>query len=62
MVTVKNMKGEVTAEMELVGLSTDTKPTGSFSGAKIAENSVFLELDTGDLYYLTDGIWEKMGG
>ncbi len=51
-----------TATFELLGLSTDTKPTGKFSGCKVGVNSVFLELDTGNLYYFTGGAWEKAGG
>ena len=59
MITVNNMLGENsgTAEMELKGLSTDTKPTGSFSGKKLGENSLFIELDTGDIYYYHGGEW-----
>lgn len=37
------------------GLSSDAKPTED-----IAENSVFLELDTGDLYYFSNGSWSLM--
>lgn len=40
---------------DLLGLSTDTKPDDAF------ENSLFLELDTGDFYYFTDGEWAKVG-
>ena len=41
---------------ELVGLSTDTKPEG------VSENMLFLELDTGDIYYFDGEDWNKMGG
>ena len=37
------------------GLSSDTKPT-----EHVAENSVFLELDTGTLYYYSNGSWSAM--
>lgn len=40
----------------LLGLSTDTKPTD----AQI--NELFLELDTGDLYYFDGTAWQKVGG
>ena len=40
----------------LLGLSTDTKPTS----AEI--NTIFLELDTGDFYYFDGATWEKVGG
>jgi hypothetical protein len=43
--------------MQFAGLSTDTKPTEG-----IAENSLFLELDTGDIYYFTGATWAKVGG
>lgn len=36
---------------ELVGLSTDTKPT------KIADGSTFLELDTGNVFMALNGSW-----
>lgn len=49
-----------TATFELLGLSTDTKPTGTFSGYKVGENSVLMELDTGDIYYFDGGAWQKM--
>ena len=39
------------------GLSTDTKPT---DGVEV--NSMFLELDTGDLYYYDGDTWAKVGG
>ena len=42
---------------DFMGLSTDTKPTEG-----IAENSLFLELDTGDSYYYTGSAWAKVGG
>ncbi|MBR3739628.1 MAG: hypothetical protein IKN04_04110 [Clostridia bacterium] len=51
-----------TATFELMGLSSDTKPTGTFSGYNVGVNSVFLELDTGNLYYFTGGAWAKVGG
>lgn len=38
-----------------VGLSTDNKPTNA------AENSMFLELDTGDFYYFDGSDWQKVG-
>ena len=40
---------------DLLGLSTDEKPDDAF------ENSLFLELDTGDFYYFSDGKWAKVG-
>ena len=41
---------------ELMGLSTDEKPSG------ISENTLFLELDTGDFYYFDGEEWQKVGG
>lgn len=43
-------------DVELKGLSTDTKPTDC------AVNSLFLELDTGDVYYFDGTNWSKVGG
>lgn len=38
-------------KFELSGLSTDTKPTGTFNGAKIANGSTFFEMDTQDVKF-----------
>lgn len=43
-------------ENEYKGLSTDDKPTDC------AVNSMFLELDTGDMYYFDGEEWAKVGG
>ena len=40
----------------LVGLSTDSKPTD------VDFNTIFLELDTGDFYYFDGDNWNKIGG
>ena len=45
------------ADYEFKGLSSDTKPTDS-----VGVNSLFLELDTLDLYYYTGSGWTKAGG
>lgn len=42
---------------DLLGLSTDTKPT-----TDIGINTLFLELDTGDFYYFNGTTWAKVGG
>lgn len=42
-------------EAEFKGLSTDDKPT------TCAVNSLFLELDTGDVYYFNNNSWSKIG-
>ncbi|MBQ6022573.1 MAG: hypothetical protein IJL25_06585 [Clostridia bacterium] len=64
MVTVNNVIGENrgTAEFEFKGLHADTKPTGKVNGANVGVNSLFLELDTGDVYYFTGSDWTKVGG
>lgn len=38
-------------DYDLKGLSTDPKPSQIY-GIDIVENSLFLEMDTGDFYYL----------
>lgn len=40
---------------QYLGLSTDEKPTG------VAENCLFLELDTGTVYYYDSGSWVAFG-
>ena len=45
------------ANADLMGLSTDAKPTTG-----ITLNTLFLELDTGDFYYFTGATWAKVGG
>ena len=59
MVTVANQKQNFTEKavsesyvVALRGLSTDAKPT------KIGENSTFLEMDTGNVYYFSGGTWQ----
>ena len=39
-----------------MGLSTDNKPTTT------GENSLFWELDTGKLYYFSEGAWVEYTG
>lgn len=43
------------------GLSTDTKPTGSFEDTPINNGSAFVEMDTGKLYFYdkTNTIWRE---
>lgn len=52
-----NPNGELGNRMDYMGLSTDSKPTEG-----IAVNSLFLELDSGDLYYFNGSTWAKVGG
>ena len=48
---ITNIDGDATKSYEFCGLSTDSKP--SFINDKPVEvNSLFLELNTGDFYYL----------
>ena len=48
--------GYADPSMEYLGLSTDSKPTD------VPVNSIFLELNTGDVYYYTGTGWAKLGG
>ena len=43
-------ESNTTISVELRGLSTDTKPT-EINERKVANGSVFIEIDTGDLYF-----------
>lgn len=42
---------------QYMGLSTDTKPIDN-----VSINSLFLELDTKDIYYFDGSAWSKVGG
>ena len=65
MVTSENSKKvefvSKTQSMEFCGLSTDTKPVRTFEGQAIGDNSLFKELDTGNIYYYDGGSWKLMG-
>lgn len=63
MITVENVQyieAPEIGDFEFKGLSTDSKPT-SWKGSTIANNSLFLELDTGDVYYFNGSAWAKVG-
>lgn len=65
MVTINSDSGipigsTVARHAELIGKSTDDKPT-ALNGAPIPENSLFLELDTLNLFYLENGTWVQCG-
>lgn len=55
--TVPGRESDSLAHVEICGLSSDTKPTGD----NIAENSFFVELDTGKLYYYSGANWTEFG-
>lgn len=38
-------------KLSLFGLSSDTKPTGTYNGKDIANGSTFLEMDTKDVKF-----------
>ena len=48
--------GGMFLDAEYKGLSTDTKPTET-----VPVNALFLELDTGDIYYFDGSAWAKVG-
>lgn len=54
---ITNNASRSTESAELMGLSTDSKPTTG-----ISINTLFLELDTGKFYYFTGTAWEEVGG
>ena len=57
MVTKANLATSASYPLyQFYGLADDQKPED------VAENSLFLELDTGDEYYFSDGEWCLMGG
>lgn len=49
------------AVMEFRGLSTDTKPIGSYKGDKIPNGSIFLEMDTRDVFFYNVDTQEWLG-
>lgn len=49
-VTFNDMAGDK-AEMSFKGLSTDTKPTGTYGGREIMNGSSFFEIDTQNLAF-----------
>lgn len=44
-------------QFEFLGTNGDVKPTTG-----VGANSLFFELDTGDIYYFTGETWAKVGG
>lgn len=52
-----NQNGLYGNRFDFMGLHDDTKPTEG-----IDVNSLFLELDTGDIYYFDGSDWAKVGG
>ena len=38
-------------QFDLRGMSSDTKPTGTFQGVKIGNSSTFLEIDTQNIVF-----------
>lgn len=57
---MRNVDGDKLYAYDFKGLSTDDKPT-SWGGKEIEQNSLFLELDTGDFYYFDGSDWNKVG-
>lgn len=51
------LKTNSVSPAQFSGLSTDTKPTED-----VSVNSLFLELDTGNIYYFDGEAWAKVGG
>ena len=48
--TIKSTEGKEIMTGELRGLSTDTKPT-SLNGKEIGNGSVYVEIDTGKIFF-----------
>ena len=63
-------KQELTAEntrlnvisFEFRGLSGDDKPLGTYNGTKIANGSIFIEIDTQEIYFYDEANNEWKGG
>lgn len=56
-IVVKNSDVLPDIYREYSGLSTDSKPVEN-----VGVNSLFLELDTGDVYYFDGVDWSEVGG
>lgn len=56
------MERRNSATLDIVGLSTDEKPIDKFENTPIINGSVFLEMDTGDIYLYDEenAKWHKM--
>lgn len=48
-------KSDVNEPLSFKGLSTDSKPTGTYNGLKIVNGSTFFEMDTQDCYFYDGG-------
>lgn len=61
MVTV--LQGFHMGPIDLVGLSTDTKPTDIVDGKPVKNGSTFIEMDTGHVYWFNAdaGSWIRNG-
>lgn len=51
-----------TKKFELVGKSSDTKPTGKYNNSEIRNGSTFFEMDTCDIYMYDEDTesWYKL--
>lgn len=58
MITNNRIKSD-TQSLELCGLSSDPKPT-TYNGHDVGPNSIFKELDTGNVFYYTGTEWAVM--
>lgn len=58
------VRGMGTILYELIGKSTDTKPTVEYDNNKISNASRFIEMDTGSIYFydIESSSWLKFGG
>ena len=65
MVINRKFTADYVSTWEYYGESSETKPTmANGSEDLIPDNSIFMEMDTGDVYYYkkaTDS-WSKLGG
>lgn len=56
MITIDKVGGSSESKhAEILGASTDTKPTD------VEYNDIFIELDTGNAYYFDGSLWQQMG-
>ncbi len=65
MVTINKYFGKDNiTSVDLIGLSTDTKPTSSVNGITLKNGSTFLAMDTSQVFMYDEqnNTWHEIGG
>lgn len=65
MITINKYFGKDNiTSVDLIGLSTDTKPTSSVNGITLKNGSTFLAMDTSQVFMYDEqnNTWHEIGG